>query len=66
MPLYEFFCDDPLSPYYKKPFTLLVSYKEYEEQKDTLKCPITGKPLKMRFGSVKLNFKGSGFYANDK
>lgn len=45
MPIYEFKAKDPISPYYDKPYEVLMSYKEYQEKKDNMKCPETGVDL---------------------
>lgn len=66
MPMYDFKCDDPQSPYHDKPITMLLSMKEYEATKDTLVCPITKSPLKRIYsGKNNFVFKGSGFHATD-
>ena len=55
MPIYDYKC--PLCNWIKEDI-----YKERRHHK----CPRCGEPMKRLYnGSVKLEFKGSGFHAND-
>lgn len=68
MPFYDFTCDDPRSPYYEKTKTLFLSISEYAAIRDTLKCEITGAPLKRKASDMKPGFRtrGAGFHSPGK
>lgn len=66
MPVYQFKCDNPDSPYFKQPLEKIMTIKDYLEQKEKLKCPVTGFPLRPVMGRSMLKFKGPGFYVTDK
>ena len=66
MPLYEFKCDNPESPYFEKPMQIIMTFNEYEQKKDTMKCPITNSPMQRVYtGKTGFQFKGSGFFSTD-
>jgi len=66
MPLYEFKCKNPESPYYKNPLVKLISYKEFLKIKDSLVCDVTGEKLYPIISKgIDVKFKGTGFHATD-
>jgi len=66
MPLYDFICKNPDCLNYNKIITELLGTNEYEQLKDSLKCPACSQPMKRLWnGHVGHRFKGTGFHATD-
>jgi putative FmdB family regulatory protein len=58
MPTYQYVCTNPDDPH---EFERVQSFTE----PDVSECPVCGFPVRKRYGSVGVVFKGSGFYRND-
>jgi putative FmdB family regulatory protein len=58
MPTYQYACTNPECG---NDFELVQSFTEPA----ATECPICGQPVRKRFGSVGVVFKGSGFYRTD-
>lgn len=58
MPTYQYACTNPECA---NQFELVQSFTDPA----ATECPICGQPVRKRFGSVGVVFKGSGFYRTD-
>lgn len=58
MPTYQYVCTNPDEPH---EFERVQSFSDAAISE----CPICGAPVRKRYGSVGVVFKGSGFYRND-
>lgn len=66
MPLYEFKCKNPESPYNKNPLTKFISYREFVKIRDTLVCEVTGDKLTPIISKgINSIYKVRGFYKTD-
>ncbi|MCU1688400.1 MAG: regulatory protein FmdB family, partial [Jatrophihabitantaceae bacterium] len=58
MPTYQYVCTNPDEPHQ---FERVQTFSEAAVSV----CPVCGAPVRKRYGSVGVVFKGSGFYRND-
>jgi len=58
MPTYQYACTNPEC---RNEFELVQSFSDPA----ATECPICGQPVRKRFGSIGVVFKGSGFYRTD-
>lgn len=58
MPTYQYVCTNPDEPH---EFERVQSFTDAAVSE----CPVCGAPVRKRYGSVGVVFKGSGFYRND-
>lgn len=58
MPTYQYVCTNPDEPH---EFERVQSFTD----DPVSECPVCGSPVRKRYGSVGVVFKGSGFYATD-